>query len=81
MESFLDALMEVKVDDKVFNWKVNMSFVGFGGGGTFALTRYLEQLKVDTPFHPDSEYRINYEYSYDDDPKEFLEEILKLYNS
>lgn len=81
MESFLDALMEVKDDDKVFNWKVNMSFVGFGGGGTFALTRYLEQLKVDTPFHPDSEYRINYEYSYDDDPKEFLEEILKLYKS
>ena len=81
MESFLDALMEVKDDDKVFNWKVNMSFVGYGGGGTFALTRYLEQLKVDTPFHPDSEYRINYEYSYDDDPKEFLEEILKLYKS
>ncbi len=79
MESLLDSLMEINKDDKEFNWKTNMSFIGFGGGGSFSLVRYLEQLKVNTLFHPESEYRINYEYSYDDEPKEFIEEILKLY--
>ena len=81
MRSFLDALMDIHDDDKAFDFKVNMSFVGIGGGGTFSLIVNLDQLNVDIGFHPNSEYRINYEYSYGDNPKEFIEELIKLYKS
>ena len=81
IETLLESLMKINDDSNEFNWKVNLSFVGLGEGGSFSLVRYLDQLKVDTPFHPTCEYRINYEYSNDDDPKTFLDEIIKLYKN